>query len=114
MSPLAECSSSLHCTALHQREKAEARAVGKGRACGGRCARPEPHRCDVQPRRVPTAAKEEAAAKEEEEAAEVKRVEEREQEREERRQERERERVERDVLRAQVCLRPSRPACMPV
>ena len=41
-------------------------------------------------------------------------VEEREREREERRQERERERVERDVLRAQVCLRPSRPACMPV
>ena len=35
-------------------------------------------------------------------------------ENEERRQERERERVERDVLRAQVCLRPSRPACMPV
>ena len=41
-------------------------------------------------------------------------VEEREREREDRRQERERERVERDVLRAQVCLRPSRPACMPV
>ena len=41
-------------------------------------------------------------------------VEEREREREDRRQEREREREERDVLRAQVCLRPSRPACMPV
>ena len=33
-------------------------------------------------------------------------------EKEDRRQERERERVERDVLRAQVCLRPSRLACM--